>query len=135
MQIAITGKDLNLATLDSNEAKRPGLPIWEHSLSSGKKYLFGVFGIGSESYRIENKRTGWTAEEKTEIDNRQAEDQRVIDEAIRKKREQATQRAASMWDSVATQHSVAADHPYVQKKKNQTRRSSPVRRKHLNPVK
>ena len=97
--------------------KEAWFAIWEHSLSSGKKYLFGVFGIGSESYRIENKRTGWTAEEKIEIDNRQAECQRVIDEAIRKKREQATQRAASMWDSVATQHSVAADHPYVQKKK------------------
>ena len=64
--------------------KEAWFAIWEHSLSSGKKYLFGVFGIGSESYRIENKRTGWTAEEKIEIDNRQAECQRVIDEAIRK---------------------------------------------------
>lgn len=118
MQIAITGKDLNLATLDSNEAKRPGLQFGSTAFRP-EKNIFLVYSALALR-RLSNQKTNapdGRPKEKIEIDNRQAEDQRVIDEAIRKKREQATQRAASMWDSVATQHSVAADHPYVQKKK------------------
>lgn len=89
--------------------------IWEHFLTSGKSYYFGIFGIAGEQYKIEHKRAGWTVEEWKEIDSRREEDNRIVNEAIENKRKEASEKAEKMWK--AGNPAVSASHPYVIKKK------------------
>lgn len=63
--------------------------IWEQSLSNGKIYYFGTFGIGSQTYKIEHSRKGWTREEWTELESRKKADQEVIDKALEERRKSA----------------------------------------------
>lgn len=88
--------------------------IWEKFLSSGKSYYFGIFGIAGEQYTITHNRTGWTADEWQEIQQRSTEDNRIVEEAVENKRKEAAQKANQMWNAATP--SVSADHPYVKKK-------------------
>lgn len=89
--------------------------IWEHFLTTGKSYYFGVYGIAGEQYKIRHDRTGWTLDEWHEIQRRSQEDDRIVDEAIEKKRKEAADKAQKMWS--AANPTVSASHPYVKKKK------------------
>ncbi|WP_270209498.1 hypothetical protein [Parasutterella excrementihominis] len=70
--------------------------IWEKSLGSGRNYYFGVFGIGSQSYKITHTRSGWTQEEWREIKSRTETDQKIVDEALQERRRSAGQKAVKM---------------------------------------
>lgn len=89
--------------------------IWEHFLTSGKSYYFGVFGVAGEQYKIEHKRAGWTIEEWKEIASRKEEDNRIVEAAIEKKRKEAAEKADKMWASANP--AISASHPYILKKK------------------
>ncbi|WP_302945266.1 hypothetical protein [Turicimonas muris] len=89
--------------------------IWEHFLTTGKSYYFGVYGIAGEQYKIRHDRTGWTLDEWHEIQRRSQEDDRIVDEAIEKKRKESAEKAQKMWS--AANPAVSASHPYVKKKR------------------
>ena len=88
--------------------------IWEKSLGSGRNYYFGVFGIGSQSYKITHTRSGWTQEEWREIKSRTETDQKIVDEALQERRRSAAQKAVKMLQAASS--SVSMSHPYVAKK-------------------
>lgn len=88
--------------------------IWEKSLGSGRNYYFGVFGIGSQSYKITHTRSGWTQEEWREIKSRTETDQKIVDEALQERRRSAGQKAVKMLQAASS--SVSMSHPYVAKK-------------------
>lgn len=88
--------------------------IWEKSLGSGRNYYFGVFGIGSQSYKITHTRSGWTQEEWREIKARTETDQKIVDEALQDRRRSASQKAVKMLQAASS--SVSMSHPYVAKK-------------------
>lgn len=106
--------------------------IWEQSLSNGKIYYFGTFGIGSQTYKIEHSRKGWTREEWTELESRKKADQEVIDKALEERRKSAREKAAKMWERAAD--SVSASHPYVRSKKIRPIGARQLRNQILVPV-
>lgn len=89
--------------------------IWEVVLGSGRCYYFGRFGIGSQSYKIEHDRSGWTRDEWQQIQQRQETDQRIVEEALQQRRIAASQKAVKMIE--AARPSVSSSHPYIQAKK------------------
>lgn len=106
--------------------------IWEQSLSNGKIYYFGAFGISSQTYKIEHSRKGWTREEWTELESRKKADQDVIDKALEERRKSAREKAAKMWERAAD--SVSASHPYVISKKIRPIGARQLRNQILVPV-
>lgn len=106
--------------------------IWEQSLSNGKIYYFGTFGIGCQTYKIEHSRKGWTREEWTELESRKKADQDVIDKALEERRKSAQEKAAKMWERAAD--SVSASHPYVRSKKIRPIGARQLRNQILVPV-
>lgn len=106
--------------------------IWECSLGSGRNYYFGVFGIGSQSYKIEHSKSGWTRDEWQQIQARRNQDQKIVDEAIEERRKNASEKAAKMLQ--AARPSVSADHPYAVAKRIRPVGASQLRDQILIPM-
>lgn len=88
--------------------------IWEVTLASGRNYYFGAFGIGSQSYKIEHGRSGWTRDEWQQIQSRKEQDQQTVDQALEERRKSAAEKAMKMLSAASA--SVSMSHPYVAKK-------------------